>query len=69
MLIGFTYDLKDDYLAAGMAPDLAAEFDARDTIDAIDGAIVAMGHRCDRIGSARSLMARLLKGDRRTMAP
>lgn len=64
MNIGFTYDLKDDYLAAGMAPDLAAEFDARDTIDAIDAAIRAAGHRCDRIGTARSLMARLLKGDR-----
>lgn len=64
MRIGFTYDLKDDYLAAGMAPDLAAEFDARDTIDAIDAAIVAAGHACDRIGSARALMARLTRGDR-----
>lgn len=64
MRIGFTYDLKDDYLAAGMAPDLAAEFDARDTIDAIDAAIVAAGHTCDRIGSARALMARLSRGDR-----
>jgi len=64
MNIGFTYDLKDDYLAAGMAPDLAAEFDARDTIDAIDAAVRAAGHTCDRIGSARALMARLSRGDR-----
>lgn len=64
MNFGFTYDLKDDYLAAGMAPDQAAEFDARDTIDAIAAAIEAMGHRVDRIGSARALMARLGRGDR-----
>ena len=64
MRIGFAYDLKDDYLAAGMAPDLAAEFDARDTIDAIAGAIVDAGHTVDRIGSARALIRRLDRGDR-----
>lgn len=64
MNIGFTYDLKDDYLAAGMAPDLAAEFDARETIDSIDAAIRTHGHTVDRIGSVRTLMARLTAGDR-----
>lgn len=64
MNIGFTYDLKDDHLAAGMDPDQAAEFDAADTIEAIDGAIRLMGHTVDRIGSARALVGRLARGDR-----
>ena len=37
--IGLTYDLKDDYLALGLAEHEVAEFDSAATIDAIAGAL------------------------------
>ena len=35
MLIGFTYDLRKDYLAKGYSEEDVAEFDSEGTIDAI----------------------------------
>lgn len=64
MRLGFTYDLKDDYLAAGFSPEQAAEFDSVDTIDAIDGALASLGHDVDRIGRLESLVQRLVRGER-----
>jgi D-alanine-D-alanine ligase len=64
MRIGLTYDLRDDYLAEGWPLDQAAEFDRADTVDAIEAAIRAAGHTTERIGHARALMARLLRGER-----
>ncbi len=64
MRLGFTYDLKDDYLAAGLSPEQAAEFDSVDTIDAIDDALRSLGHDVDRIGRIESLVQRLARGDR-----
>ena len=63
MKIGFTYDLKDDYLKEGFSKDQAAEFDSLLTIEAIDDALTKLGHNVDRIGNVFSLMRRLLKGD------
>jgi D-alanine-D-alanine ligase len=64
MLIGLTYDLRDEYLAEGYSDEETAEFDRRDTIDAIEQAIRAAGHATDRIGHARTLMRRLSQGER-----
>ncbi|NLF38379.1 D-alanine--D-alanine ligase [bacterium] len=64
MTIGLTYDLRADYLAEGFTDDQVLEFDSAETIDAIDDAIRALGHATDRIGHARALCARLVKGDR-----
>ena len=64
MRIGVTYDLKADYLAAGMDPEDAAEFDHEVTIDAICDALGALGHEPLRIGSVRALAARLVAGER-----
>ncbi len=64
MRIGFTYDLKDDYLKEGFTKEQAAEFDSVATIDAIDGTLKSLGHEVDRIGNVFALMPRLLKGDR-----
>ena len=64
MLVGFTYDLKDDYLARGYSPEEAAEFDRADTIEGIEAAIQSLGHRTDRIGGIRPLVERLVRGDR-----
>ena len=64
MRIGFTYDLRDDYLREGYSAEDTAEFDAVETIDAIDAALVALGHTVDRIGGVRNLAARLTAGER-----
>jgi D-alanine-D-alanine ligase len=63
MHIGITYDLRSEYLAAGYSEDDTAEFDHSDTIDGIASALAELGHRVDRIGNARQLIARLAKGD------
>ncbi|MBU1219242.1 D-alanine--D-alanine ligase [Myxococcota bacterium] len=64
MIIGFTYDLKDDYLAMGMSEEDSAEFDKIETIIGIETAINATGHECVRIGNVQSLVRRLALGER-----
>ena len=64
MRIGLTYDLRAEYLALGYGDEETAEFDQQGTIDALAEAIESLGHSVDRIGSARSLISRLAKGDR-----
>ena len=62
MRIGMTYDLRDDYLAAGFAEEETAEFDRASTIEAIEGAIRNMGHEPVRIGNLHSLILELAAG-------
>jgi len=62
--VGLTYDLRDDYLAAGYSEVETAEFDRADTIDSIDGALTELGYAVDRIGNVKALAARLVAGDR-----
>lgn len=64
MRIGLTYDLREEYLAAGFGEEETAEFDRPDTIEAIDEAVQFLGHATDRIGNVRQLVARLAAGDR-----
>lgn len=64
MKIGITYDLRDDYIAAGYSEENSAEFDRKDTIQAIDGALRDLGYETDCIGNFESLMKRLLGGQR-----
>ena len=64
MLIGLTYDLRDDYISAGLSAEALAEFDSHETIDAIALALVNLGHQVDRIGNVRSLAAALVNGRR-----
>ncbi len=64
MLVGLTYDLKDDYLAMGYSLEEASEFDPVETIDAIDGALKELGFETDRIGGIHPLVERLARGDR-----
>ena len=63
MRIGMTYDLREDYLAAGYTEEETAEFDRVGTIEAIEGAIRKMGHQPVRIGNLWSLMKRLVSGE------
>jgi D-alanine-D-alanine ligase len=62
--IGFTYDLKADYLALGFSEHAVAEFDSEPTIGAIAGALTSHGHDVVRIGHVRALAARLVAGER-----
>lgn len=64
MRIGLTYDLRDDYLAAGYSELETAEFDRKDTIDALADAIQFLGHQPDRIGNIRHLVQRLARDER-----
>lgn len=64
MLIGLTYDLRQDYLDAGFGEEETAEFDRPDTIEAIENALRSLGHETDRIGRVTSLVERLARGDR-----
>ncbi len=64
MLIGLTYDLRADYLAAGYGEEETAEFDRPDTVEAIESALKDLGHKTDRIGNARRLVERLAAGNR-----
>ena len=64
MLIGLTYDLRRDYLAAGFGDEETAEFDRPDTIDSIEDALRQLGHRTERIGHVLALAERLAAGAR-----
>jgi D-alanine-D-alanine ligase len=64
MRIGLTYDRRSDYLNEGFSLEETAEFDKEDTIEGLEGAISAHGHKVERIGHVRALVGRLAKGER-----
>jgi D-alanine-D-alanine ligase len=61
--IGITYDLRDEYLAEGYGEMETAEFDRADTIQAIEGALLQLGHEVCCIGNIRSLVGCLAEGE------
>lgn len=62
--IGITYDLRADYLALGYGEEETAEFDSQITVDALAGALGALGYAPDRVGGIQKLCARLVAGER-----
>jgi len=64
MLIGFTYDLRADYLEMGYSPEETGEFDSEETIIHLQNAIESFGHKVVRIGNIYSLSKRLIAGER-----
>jgi len=64
MTIGLTYDLRVEYLAMGYSEDETAELDREDTISAIEEALRELGHRPERVGNAKQLVAALGSGKR-----
>lgn len=64
MLIGLTYDLRDDHRGSGLSVEAMAEFDSPETIAAIETALRAAGHQTQRVGHVRILAQRLAAGDR-----
>lgn len=64
MRIGFTYDLRSQYRAAGFSDEATAEMDHEETIAAISEAISQCGHQVVPIGHARDLVDKLAAGER-----
>jgi D-alanine-D-alanine ligase len=64
MRIGFTFDLKAEYLGAGYDEEQTAELERDDTVAAIEQTLASLGHEVDRIGHGRALAARLGAGAR-----
>jgi len=64
MIIGLTYDLRDDYLKMGFSEEDAAEFDVIETIIAIENSLHKLGYQTERIGHLRSLLDKLTAGCR-----
>jgi D-alanine-D-alanine ligase len=62
MLVGITYDLRDEYIKMGFSEEETAEFDRADTIDAIENALSGLGYRTERIGHVKNLITRLAEG-------
>jgi D-alanine-D-alanine ligase len=62
--VGMVYDLRREYLAMGYSEEEVTEFDSDETIDALAGAILSLGHDVERVGHARALAGRLAAGDR-----
>ena len=64
MLIGLTYDLRDDYLAEGFGVEETAEFDSVETVESVENALQQLGFFTDRVGHVRDLAVRLATGER-----
>jgi D-alanine-D-alanine ligase len=64
MRIGFTFDLRSDYLALGYSEEETAEFDKEETISAIETELQNLGYRVDRIGHVKALTKRLAAAER-----
>jgi D-alanine-D-alanine ligase len=64
MIIGITYDLRQDYLAEGYGEEETAEFDRAGTIDAIEHTLLDLGYQVERIGHIRKLIQCLAAGKR-----
>jgi D-alanine-D-alanine ligase len=62
MRIALTYDLRSDYLKAGLPEEAAAEFDSESTINALASALEGLGHTVERVGNVFSLAPKLSAG-------
>jgi D-alanine-D-alanine ligase len=62
--IGLTYDLRTDYAGQGLSAEALAELDAPETIDALAGTLLELGHQVERIGNLGALLRALSQGTR-----
>jgi D-alanine-D-alanine ligase len=64
VLVGMTYDLQQEYLAAGYSRDEVAELDSPVTVDAIRGALLSLGYEVELVGGLKPLVRALADGRR-----
>lgn len=64
MLIGLTYDLREEYREIGFSEEETAELDSLETIEAIEAVITGLGHEVERIGGIKNLTILLANGRR-----
>jgi len=57
LLIGLTYDLKDEYLKLGFTEEEASEFDNIEVIDAIEKSLIELNYNVERIGNIFNLVS------------
>jgi len=62
MLVGITYDLRNEYLKEGFTQEETAEFDKEETIESIENALHNDGYKTERIGHVRNLAKLLDEG-------
>lgn len=63
MRVGFTYDLRREYLQMGYSEEETGEFDSDETINIIEETLRGLDHDVIRIGNIFSLTARLAAGE------
>jgi len=64
MLIGITFDLRDEYRKLGYSEETISEFDSVETIDAIEKALNNLGHNTERVGNIWQLTKAMASGKR-----
>lgn len=62
--MALSYDLKEDYLAAGHTDEEVMELDDEETIGCIASALESLGHGVERVGRGAELARRLVAGER-----
>lgn len=60
--VGFTYDLRDDYVGLGLSEEELGEFDRLDTIICLEEALQKNGYVVERIGNIKALVKALASG-------
>ncbi len=64
LAIGLVYELLGSYpMQPGDPPDADAEYEPEETIQALEAAILRLGHRPVRLGDPEALLARMGRGD------
>lgn len=64
MHIGIAFDLKADFehsKSAGAPDDLLEEYDSKSTVEALERALAARGHRVTQLGGGRRFIAAMLE--------
>ena len=64
MKIGLTYDLRSWYMDRGYSMEDTAEFDKKETVDALDDSLKNMGFETEQIGNNFQLIEALAVGKR-----
>jgi D-alanine-D-alanine ligase len=64
MIIGLTYDLRNDYIKMGFSEEDTAEFDREDTVEAIELTLQELGYQTKKIGNVYHLINALGRDER-----